>query len=392
MRTKELRQKRAALYEQVKGILKKAEGENRALTAEEQEQTGKIEADMEALRKTYEAEERAAEVEKELSESIRTAPKPTPETAAAPTEKRATKEYVQAFSSYLRTGSTAELRAMQVGDLTEGGTLVPTEFEKQLIQALNEQNVMRPLCTVISTAVNRDIPVISSHGSAAWTAEEAAANDSQDVTGKVTLNAYKLTRLVKVSEELITDSAFDLQAYLNAEFARSFGAAEEAGFVNGSGSGQPTGIVGGATVGVTTASASAITSDEIIGQYHALPRQYRANAVWLMADTTAMVLRKLKNSVSGDYHWQPGLQASEPDRLMGKPVYYSSYVPAIAATAKVAVFGDFKFYWIADRQGRTFQRLNELYAANGQVGFRGAQRVDGKLLLADSCRSLVMHA
>ena len=70
----------------------------------------------------------------------------------------------------------------------------------------------------------------------------------------------------------------------------------------------------------------------------------------------------------------------------------STYMPAIAAGAKTIAFGDFSYYWIADRQGRSFKRLNELYAANGQVGFLGSQRVDGKMILPEAVKVLVQKA
>lgn len=90
--------------------------------------------------------------------------------------------------------------------------------------------------------------------------------------------------------------------------------------------------------------------------------------------------------------WQPGLTAGQPNTLLGKPVQISDDVAAIAASAKVALFGDFSYYWIADRQGRYFQRLNELYAANGYVGFRAFERVDGKLILSAAMKYLQMSA
>ena len=70
----------------------------------------------------------------------------------------------------------------------------------------------------------------------------------------------------------------------------------------------------------------------------------------------------------------------------------SAYMPAIAASAKTIAFGDFSYYWIADRQGRSFKRLNELYAANGQVGFLASQRVDGKLILSEAIKVLAQKA
>ena len=121
-------------------------------------------------------------------------------------------------------------------------------------------------------------------------------------------------------------------------------------------------------VGVTAASATAITADELISLVYSLKAPYRSKAKFLMNDATVAAIRKLKD-LNGVYVWQPALTAGEPDRLLGYPLYTSPKVPTMAAGARVIAFGDFSCYWIADRAGRTIKRLNELFATNGQVGF-----------------------
>lgn len=113
--------------------------------------------------------------------------------------------------------------------------------------------------------------------------------------------------------------------------------------------------------------------------------------MWVLNDSTIKAIRKLKDS-NGQYLWQPSLTAGTPDTILGRPVRTSAYMPAIAASAKTIAFGDFSYYWIADRQGRSFKRLNELYAANGQVGFLASQRVDGKLILSEAIKVLAQKA
>ncbi len=390
----EMKQKRAALVKQAREILDRADEEKRDLTAEEEQQYENIMSEVDKLGKAIEREERLAESTKLLEEITESVHRVEPATQNRSVSPRATEEYRNAYLTYLRLGRNGldaqEVRALQVGTDSEGGYLVPDEFEKTLIQGLEAQNVMRGLATVITTSSgDRLIPVVSSHGTASWLAEEGAFSESDEVFTQVVLGAHKVGTLIKVSEELLNDSAFDLEQYISAEFSRRIGAAEEAAFVNGDGTGKPTGVIGSAGVGKTAASASAITADELIDLYHSLGRPYRAKATWLMADSTAKVIRKLKDN-DGQYIWQPGLQAGQPDRILGRPVAISDDVPAIAASAKVIAFGDFSYYWIADRQGRVFQRLNELYAVNGQVGFRAYQRVDGKLTLAEAVKVLQM--
>ena len=216
--------------------------------------------------------------------------------------------------------------------------------------------------------------------------------ESDDAFGQVSIGAYKLATIIKVSEELLSDSVFNLEQYIAKEFARRIGAKEEEAFFIGDGTGKPTGIfaaTGGAEVGVTAASATAITLDEIMDLFYSLKSPYRKNAIFTMNDTTVKAIRKLKDG-NGQYIWQPSITAGAPDTILNRPVKTSSYIPALGAGAKSIAFGDFKYYWVADRQGRSFQRLNELYAANGQVGFKATQRVDGKLILPEAIKVMQM--
>lgn len=287
------------------------------------------------------------------------------------------------------------MNALQVGTDSEGGYLVPDEFEHTLVEALQEENIFRKLAHIIQTASgDRKIPVVASKGTASWVDEEGSITESDDSFGQVSIGAYKLGTLIKVSNELLNDSVFPLEGYISKEFARRIGAKEEDSFFNGDGDGKPVGIfhsTGGAQVGVTAASTSAITADEIIDLFYSLGAPYRKKAVWVLNDATVKSIRKLKDG-NGNYLWQPALTSDTPDTLLGRPVYTSTSVPTIASGAKVIAFGDFSFYWIADRQGRVFKKLSELYATTDQTGFVATQRVDGKLILPEAIKVLQMKA
>ena len=123
--------------------------------------------------------------------------------------------------------------------------------------------------------------------------------------------------------------------------------------------------------------------------YHSLKSSYRKNATFLVNDATIKAIRKLKDG-NRQCLWQPSITAGEPDTILNRPVKTSSYVPVAASGAKPIAFGDFGYYWVADRQGRSFQRLNELFAVTGQVGFKASQRVDGKLILPEAIKTLQM--
>ena len=382
----ELREKRAKAWDAAKQFLDAKRGADGMLSEEDTATYDKMEQDVINLGKEIERLERQAAIDAELSKATSTplTGKPGAKMGKDETEKtgRASDEYKGSFWNAMRVKAPmpSVLNALQEGTDSEGGYLVPDEFERTLVEALEEENVFRTLAHVIKTSSgDRKIPVVASKGTASWVDEEGAYTESDDAFSQVSIGAYKLGTMIKVSEELLADSVFDLEAYISKEFARRIGAREEESFFNGDGKGKPLGILaaaGGAEVGVTAASATAITADEVIDLFYSLKAPYRKNAVWVLNDATVKQIRKLKDT-TGQYLWQPSLVAGTPDTILGRPVKTSAFMLIAAAGAKTIAFGDFKYYWIADCQGRTFKKLSELFAATGQVGFMETQRVDG---------------
>lgn len=387
----ELRQQRNELWEKTKNFLDNAKRVNGTMTADDVETYERMEGEIVALGKEIGILERQAEIEKELNAPTSKPVKNMPTHTTPEKQGRASDEYKSSFWTAMKNkNSFAAYDALQIGTDSEGGYLVPDEFENILIDKLSDENIIRHLATIITSSNGeKKIPVVASHGAAAWTDEEGEYNESDDAFGIITLGAHKLTSIIKVSEELLNDSAFNLERYIAQEFARRMASAEEAAFIKGNGTGKPTGILQSAETGVTSASATAITADEVIDLYHSLRTPYRKNAVFLANDSTIKALRKLKDS-NGQYLWQPSLQAGTPDTILNRPVHTSSYMPEIGTGNKVMMFGDLKYYWIADRQGRSFKRLDELFAKSGQIGFRVFQRVDGKLTMAEAVKTMVM--
>jgi len=394
----ELREKRAKAWDAAKAFLDSKRGADGLLSDEDVATYEKMEADVVNLGKEIDRLERQQALDAELNKPVNTPitgkpGQPNPENKTG----RASDEYKRAFWNAMRSKAAGYevLNALQVGTDSEGGYLVPDEFERTLVEALEEENIFRTMAKIIQTASgDRKIPVVASKGTASWVDEEGAIPESDDAFGQVSIGAYKLATMIKVSEELLNDSVFNLESYIAREFARRIGAKEEESFFIGDGTGKPTGIfnaTGGAELGVTAASATAITVDEIMDLFYSLKSPYRKNAVFVMNDATVKAIRKLKDG-NGQYLWQPSITAGQPDTILNRPVKTSAYVPAIAAGAKTIAFGDFSYYWVADRQGRSFQRLNELYAATGQVGFKATQRVDGKLILPEAIKVLQMKA
>lgn len=394
----ELREKRAKAWEAAKAFLDSHRNDKGVLSAEDDAAYTRMEQEITDLGKEISRMERREALDAQLNLPVNQplTGKPLNGRETAKTG-RATDEYRQNFWDMMRskTPMPQVINALQVGTDSEGGYLVPDEYERILVEALEEENVFRQLAKVIRTSSgDRKIPVVATKGTASWIDEEGAYLESDDSFGQVSIGAYKVGTMIKVSEELLNDSVFDLEAYISREFARRIGAKEEEAFFTGDGSGKPLGVLaaaGGAETGVTAASATAITADELIDLFYSLKAPYRRNAVWVLNDSTIKAIRKLKDN-QGQYLWQPSLTTGAPDLLLGKPVRTSAYMPAIAADAKTVAFGDFSYYWIADRQGRSFKRLNELYAATGQVGFLASQRVDGKLVLPEAIKVLAQKS
>ncbi len=389
----ELRQKRAALWEKTKNFLENAKRDGDVLSSDDVAVYEKMEADIVAMGHEIDILERQAEMEKQMNAHTSIAIKNNPQKPTGEKTGRASDEYKKAFWKAMQNKYSYEVQdALQIGTDSEGGYLVPDEFESTLVDKLNDENIIRGLATVISSSNgDKKIPVVASHGSAVWTDEEGEYTEDDDTFGSVTLGAHKLTSIIKVSEELLNDSAFNLEMYIAQEFARRMAAAEEAAFIDGNGTGKPTGLLTSGETGVTATSGTAITVDEIIDLYHSLRTPYRKNAVFITNDSTVKAIRKFKD-MTGQYLWQPGLQAGQPDTILNRPIHTSVYVPEIASGNNIMLFGDLSYYWISDRQGRSFQRLNELFAKNGQVGFRVFQRVDGKLILPEAVKILKMGA
>ncbi len=387
----ELKQLRAKGIKEMREVLDIADAEGRPLSGEERQKYDKIDTDVEAYTETIDRREKQAKSEEMITNSPAEARVSRKATTKA--EMLNSDEYRAAFDKYVRYGANAlvgdEARALQIGTNSEGGFLTETVLDRVLTETLDEMNVMRQLCTVIQTSSDRNLAVESDAAAAAWTAEEAAFTEDDNAFTQVSLSAYKLGSIMKVSDELLQDSVFDLTGYIGRNFGRRLGNAEEAAFVDGDGSSKPTGVTTGATAAVTAASATVVTSDELIDLYHSLSRAYRSGASWLMNDGTIKEIRKLQDA-NDQYIWQPGMQAGEPDRLFGKPVHASGDMPTTATGNIAVIFGDFSYYTIADRGARSLVRLNELYSANGQVGFRIHERVDGKVVLAEALQKITM--
>ena len=392
----ELRNKRKTLVETMDGFLEAKKDKNGVLSAEDDATYRSMETQFDELTKEIQRMERRAEIENEMNKPVGTPIIEKPMNGEGGEKKtgRASAEYKAAVLKAIRSNFRQISNVLSEGIDENGGYLVPEEYDKRLIDGLTEENVIRKLATVITTSGEHKINIAGTKPAAAWIEEGEALTFGDATFDQIILDAHKLHVAVKVTEELLYDNAFNLENYLIQQFYKALANAEEDAFINGNGTGRPLGILattGGAQVGVTTASSSTITADEVINLVYALKRPYRKKAKFITNDATLAVLRKLKDG-NGAYIWQPSYQAGEPDKLLGYPIYTSAYFPTIEAGKAALAFGDFSYYNIGDRGTRSLQELKELFAGNGLVGFVAKERVDGKLVLPEAIQLLKMKA
>lgn len=280
-----------------------------------------------------------------------------------------------------------------------GGFFVPTDLADQIVRALRflpggVTSLARTLATADGQVVN--VPLNLTHGTAAWIAESGAYTPSDETITNGTLSAFKAGTKIIVSEELLTDSEFDLSGFISQEFGERIGALAEAAYITGDGSGKPTGILDAASaVTVSTLPAGYVTTVAWAGLATAIfsvPAQYRANMSLLVSDSLWVKLVSTQDS-TGAPLWSGSTAAGAPDRFAGIPVYPHPNLAAVGANAKSAIVGDFsRGYWIRRVNGVFMQRQNELHSDNGQVGFRAYLRLDGKVVLADALRVIAFAA
>ena len=396
----ELRGKRNTLLGQARGFLDEHRGENGIVEKPYVEQYDRMVSDIRAIGDEIKRLEELDEIEASISGPVTRPVMASPNAGIAKKEQDnplATKEYSGAFWDMMHgNGHLSEVRnALSVGVDEEGGFTVPDEFHRQLIQGLEENNIFRQMAHVIRTSSGtRKIPVANDTLEASWIDEGEEIPEGTTKFKQTTLSAYKMGKMIRVSNELLNDSFFDIAGYIADRFGKAMGRAEEKAFIVGTGEKQPTGILSNiegasAEPGATAGSETKVTFDDIFKLYYSLKSPYRSKAAFLCNEELLLQLMMLKDG-NGNYVWKASLDIGKPDTLLGRPIYTSGYMPGVASGQKVMTFGDYSYYWVADRASRTFRRLNELFAATDQVGFMTTQRVDGKLILPEAVKYLKM--
>ena len=390
MNINELREKRAKAWETTKSFLESHRTDKGTITAEDENTYNNMMADIDGLGKEIKRLEKQELLDKELAKAVNVPITGKPgfggeEEKLKPV--RARNGYAKDLIKAMRSNFKQVTNLLQEGVDADGGYLVPEEYDKRIIDTLEEENIMRKLGTKITTSGQHKINIAAAKPAAAWIEEGGTLTFGDAKFAQTLLDAHKLHVAIKITEELLYDNAFNLEGYIIDQFGRAMANAEEDAFLNGDGTGKPLGLfaeTGGGTVAQTLTAA--IKSDDVLDLIYALKRPYRKNAKFIMNDRTLLSLRKLKDN-NGNYMWQPSYQAGEPDKLLGYSIFTSAYAPAAAIA-----FGDMSYYNIGDRGTRSIAELRELFAGNGMIAYVAKERVDGKLVLGEAVQIMQLNA
>ena len=315
-----------------------------------------------------------------------------------PRYKHATREYNSAFRKYLRDG--VEDRTLSFAEGEKGGFVAPIQTASRFIQYLADVNQIRAISDNVAVENAAALGVrclLESPASAQW-ASEKSSSDAEDDTamkfGKRELSPHLLIGRIDASKSMVQRLP-QAESWINDQLGYQSGRKEEEGFIEGDGSGKPLGVFTASNSGIPTSrdinlgSTTDLTDTGLIKMQYGLKAQYRRNAHWIMSRVGIKRARLLQDG-EGRFIWVPGLQAGQPDMLLGNPIAEAELAPGhdeatdFASDNYVAVFGDFRFYMVATALSMTI--LRDVYTKAGQNVNRyfSYHEVDGMPVLAEA--------
>lgn len=389
-------------------------GEFDRIHARQEELRGKIEQIEAREQQRRQRQERLSDVEGYLQESrgLQAGDQDTRDLDNDPEDRRqehGADDYRRAFDAYLRFGMSSltpqarsmlleqrgeidtrsmnlpeELRDMVTAKDTAGGFFVPEGFMNTIVEAQKQFGGMRRArTTVINTNSGQDLPIPTDDDTSnkGHILSEGKTETTQDVSlGQVVLHAYMYSsRIVKVSRQLLQDSAFNVQSYLSRKLGERLGRITNEHFSTGDGAAKPYGVTTQAASALTAAAATDIEFDELTDLKHAVDPSYRDMAQWMFNDDTLKTLKKKKDG-DGRPLWQSGVAIGEPNTIDGDPYVVNQELPSLTSGAKAVAYGDFSLYYIRDVMGMQLLRLDERYADSLHVAFLAFSRHDGVLV------------
>lgn len=394
-RLAELREMRGQAIHNMRDLVNRSEAAGeKSLSNDDQAVYDKWFNEQDTLKNQIEAEEKLQNLEREAISKQ--------EKHEAPINVLTNEEReIKAFGQFLKNGVNGvshDLRnALTFDTDSEGGYLAaPQQFVAQLIQAVDDQVFMRQIGNVLPAltgAHSLGAPSLENDpADSDWTAEiTAVTEDSTMDFGKRELQPHLMSKLLKVSMKLLSNSAMSAESIVAERLAYKVAVTAEKGYMTGSGANQPLGIFTASALGISTSrdistgnTTTSITADGLREAKYGVKGQYMNTGSWVFHRDALKQISKLKDG-EGQYLWQAGITNADPDTLLGRPFYMSEYAPNTFTTGLyVGMFGDFSKYWIVDSMSMTIQRLNELYAATNQVGFISRMESDGAPVLEEA--------
>ena len=303
---------------------------------------------------------------------------------------------VASYSKWLRKGKEGldlnEVKALSVSNDTSGGFLAPEEYVAELLKTVTEISPIRSVARVRSTMMKAiKMPSRTATFSAQWVSEQGTRSETTGYTTSLEeIPTHELYALIDISEQELEDSAFNMEAEMNTEFAEQFAKAEGTAFVSGNSVGKPEGLLTNASVSTTNSgSATLLTGDGLISLVHAIKSEYSNNGTFLFNRTTLAAIRKLKDT-AGQYVFQAGmmLTAGVPNTILGYPYLEATDMPDVAGSAKPVIFGDFRRgYMIVDRVALSVLRDPFTQATSGNTRYIARRRVGGQVIMAEAIRT-----
>jgi HK97 family phage major capsid protein len=297
----------------------------------------------------------------------------------------------KAFDAYVRGGVVPETKALNSSDAAAGGVLAPGGFEAEIIRNVREMSPVRQAARVSQMSTGAlTLPKRTGVIAATWVAEGQESTESEPTYGAIDVAPQELATHVDVSQALLDDAAFNLEAEIGLDLGEAFGVAESAAFIAGDGvANRPLGIINDASVPlVATGDATGFDdedgADGLIDIFYSLKTAYSQRASWLMSRRTMSAVRKMRDS-DGRYVWQPALSADAPPTILGRPVIEAPDLPDLGAGNISILFGDFgRGYRIFDRTGLSILRDPYTLARKRIVRIHASRRVTGKVVLPEA--------
>lgn len=365
-------EKRNTLVEEMEQLLKKAKEETRAFDETEEKRYKEITAEIASIDKMLKVDEEARALELNKIED--------------PEKKSQEEEELRAFDCYIRG---VENRADAVNlDVTNNGAVIPSTIANKIIETVKNIAPVYQLATKYNVKGDLVFPVYDETTKkidCAYATEFTALTSTSGKFTSVTLKNYLAGALTKVSISLVNASNFDLVSYIITKMAQSIAEFLEKELIVGTAD-KCTGILS-ATSGVTTASATAITADELIELQESVIKAYQPNARWLMSQRTRIAIAKLKDT-TGNYLLQRDITNGFGYTLLGKPVDISDNMPEIGSGTKAVVYGDFSGLYVKQNGDITVQVMREKYLDEHAIGVIGWVDIDSKIIEPQKIRVL----